>query len=127
MGSTSLDEAPQFVLRQPVDFWWDVKVPVPHEGEYRFLRFEALFAALPQDELDRMRGIGLAQDDQRLTDEQIARRVLRGWRHVNDEQGQPLPFTADNVSRLLQWPLARTAVVATYLAATSGLAARKNA
>ncbi len=121
------DRPPLFVLRKPRDFWWTVKLPVPTDGDYVMARLDVLFAALPQAEVDRMRGVGLADGEVPPSDAEIARRVLKGWRDLADEDGNPVPYSEDAREQLLQTPAMRTALVMTYLAAVSGLAARKNA
>jgi hypothetical protein len=104
-----------------------VKLPVPTDGDYVMARLDVLFAALPQAEVDRMRGVGLADGEVPPSDAEIARRVLKGWRDLADEDGNPVPYSEDAREQLLQTPAMRTALVMTYLAAVSGLAARKNA
>lgn len=120
------DPTPLFVLRKPRDFWWPVKLPIPTDGDYVLARLDVLFAALPQAEIDRMRGVGLAEGEQAPSDREIAVRVVRGWRDLQGEDGNPVPFSAEALEQLLQTPAMRTAIVMTYLAAASGLAARKN-
>ena len=124
--STTEDKPPLFVLRKPRDFWWTVKVPIPTDGEYVMAKLDVLYAALPQSEIDRMKGVGLAEGETPPTDREIAVRVLRGWRELPDEHGNPVPFSAEARDQLLETPAMRTAIVMTYLAAVSGLAARKN-
>ena len=128
MGATAAEEkTPLFVLRKPRDFWWPVKVPIPQDGDYLLARLDVLFAALRQDEIDRMKGVGLADGQKPPTDREIALRVVRGWRELQGEDGNPVPFSAEALEQLLLEPAMRTAIVMTYLAAVSGLAARKNA
>jgi len=116
---------PLFVLgATPPDFWWQVRVPVPGDNAYSHATFEAQFRPVDQTELDRMQGFGLAEGELPPTDEQIARRVLVGWKLQGPEG--PLPFTPENLQQLLAAPMVRTAVVATYLACMRGVAARKN-
>jgi hypothetical protein len=119
--------APQFIFgAAPPDFWWTVRVPVPTEDDYAHAELPVQFAQLPQTELDKMRGLGLADGEAAPSDEQIALRVLRGWR-LHDEAGQAVPFGPEALAQLLAAPLVRSAIVATYLACMNGMAARKNA
>lgn len=126
MTDKTEEKPPLFVLRKPRDFWWPVKVPIPSEGDYVMARLDVLYAALPQSEIDRMRGVGLGEGETAPSDHAIARRVVRGWRDLTDEQGNPVPFSSEALEQLLDTPAMRTALVLTYLAAASGLAARKN-
>lgn len=125
--STDTDKLPTFVLRPPTDFWWPVRIPTASEGDYTYAKLDLLFAALPQPELDKMQGIGLAEGEKPPSDTQIALRVVRGWRHMPDEHGNPVPFSEQALQQLLAHPMARLHIVGTYMAASNGLAARKNA
>lgn len=120
------DDAQIFIFGAQIpDFWWEVRVPIPTDNDYRTARLDVLFAPVDQAELDRMRGIGLGQGEQAPSDAEIARRVLRGWK-LQDAAGQAVPFGPERLDELLRAPIVRTAIVSTYLAAMSGVAARKN-
>jgi|APTNR8051073442_1049403.scaffolds.fasta_scaffold114480_2 hypothetical protein len=115
-----------FILdAEPAPFWWPVMVPVPTDGDYLHARLDVQFELLPQTELDKMRGLGLADGEAPATDLQICQRVVRDVR-VKNKAGQVAPFTPQVLQQLLAAPMVRTAMVATYLAVTSGLGARKN-
>lgn len=131
------EEAPLFVLAEPTEFWWDVRIPAPaaEGGEYRFAVLQLLFAPVDQDELDWMQGLkqrtepdgdGGTRIVPQPTDDDICQRVLRGWRRFNDAAGNPVPFRPDTLARLLRVPMARQAIAVTYLAVMRGMA-RKNA
>ncbi len=127
MSDKAAAPLPTFVLKPPTDFWWEVRVPIAGDSDYTFARLDVLFAALPQPELDKLRGVGLSEGEPLPTDEQICQRVVRGWRHLPDEHGNPLPFSAEVLAKLLAVPMMRSALVSTFMAASSGMAARKNA
>lgn len=119
------DDLPIFVLGSSIpDFWWEVRIPVPTDNDYRTAKLEVLFAAVDQRELDCMRGL-VPEGAKAPTDTQIAQRVVRGWKLV-DAAGEPVPFGEAKLDELLRAPIVRTAIVSTYLAAMSGVAARKN-
>ena len=99
--TTDTDKLPTFVLRPPTDFWWPVRIPTASEGEYTYAKLDLLFAALPQPELDKMQGIGLAEGERAPTDTEIALRAVRGWRHMPDEHGNPVPFSEQALHQLL--------------------------
>jgi hypothetical protein len=119
---------PLFVLGSAIpDFWWTVRIPSPSDNDYTVAELDVLFAPVGQDKLDRIRGIGLRDDETPPTDAQICQRVVRGWRGLKNEQGEDVPFAPEALEQLLRAPMVRSAIVATYLAAMSGTAARKNA
>lgn len=119
-------ELPTFILQAPKDFWWEVKIPIAEDSDYRFAKLDVLFAALEQPELDKLQGLGLAAEQALPTNDEVCHRVVRGWRHLPDEKGHAIVFSPEALAQLLKVPMAREAIAATYLAASRGLAARKN-
>jgi hypothetical protein len=120
-------ELPTFVLRMPTTFWWPVRIPTAADGDYTVAVLDVLFACLPQPELDKMLGKGLGSDEKLPTEEQIFDRVVKGWRNLPDENGDQVPYSAENRDRLAAHPMARAHIVASFMAASTGMAARKNA
>ena len=118
----------QFVLgSDPVEFTWTVRVPVPAADDYRFAKLPLNFIAVDQDALDRMQGRGLKKGEVPPTDMEICQGVVCGWPSMKNKAGEEVPFSAQSLAGLLKAPMVRAAIVATYLAAMSGMAARKNA
>lgn len=121
-------KAASFVLGAAMQlFSWTVRVPVPSDDDYAVAELRLNFKALDQAELDRMRGVGLAEGQAAPTDAEICRRVVTGWPLLLNDAGEPVPFSPEALEQLLLAPMVRSAIVATYLAAMSGMAARKNA
>lgn len=117
----------QFVLgSEPVEFTWTVRVPVPGADDYRFAQLPLHFVAVDETELNRMRGIGLGPKEIPPSNEQICRQVVRGWPALKDTTGADVPFSPKALDKLLTAPMVAASIVATYLAAMSGMAARKN-
>ena len=123
---TDADKRPTFRLAPAPDFWWTVKVPVPTDDDYEYAALRVKFAWASQAELDKMRGVGLAEGEAAPTDEQIALAKVRDF-ELKDEFGNPVPFSDEKLAELLNAPMVRSAIVATYMAAMNGMAARKNA
>lgn len=117
---------PQFVLAAPKDFWWEVQIPIAVDNTYQRFKLDLLFAALEQAEIDKFEGKGLADNETAPTNDEICHRVVRGWRNLPDEQGNQVLFSPDALRQLLRVPMARESIVAHYLVASKGLAARKN-
>lgn len=124
-SDTTQDKAPAFVLRMPASFKWTVRVPMATDDDYAHALLRVRFKPVSQQRLDAFRGIGLAAGELPPSDHDIAHEVLESWA-LKDENGEPVPFTPEKLDEVLAVPMARTAIVATYMAAMSGLAARKN-
>lgn len=108
-------------------FNWTVRVPVPVDDSYVHAELRLTFQAVERAELDRMRGIGLAEGERAPTDEEIVRQVVVGWPALTDATGQDVPFSDAARDRLMAAAMVRESTVATFLAAMSGMAVRKNA
>lgn len=115
-----------FVLRRPSSFWWTVRVPVPDDDTYLIAVLKCLFRWVDQAEFDRMQGKGLKPGEAAPTDAEIVQRVLVGWSGLKDEDGEPVPYSDEARDQLMAHTLVRSAVLATYFAVMSGVAARKN-
>lgn len=121
-------KAPTFILGAALPtFNWTVRVPVPGNDDYSHAELPLTFQAVTQNELDRMRGIGLGEFEAPPTDAEIVRRVVVGWPALKDAAGNDVPFSHTALEQMLAAPMLRQATVATYMAAMSGMAARKNA
>lgn len=120
------DKTPSFVLAQkPADFWWTVKIPIPGDDDYSFASLRVRYHPVDQTELDKMRGVGLAEGEAAPTDTEIVHRVVVGM-GLKDETGETVAFTPELLDQVLRAPMVRTAMVGTYLAVMGGVAARKN-
>jgi len=126
MTDTTAKPVP-FVLRMPSAFWWTVRVPVLADNDYQVAELDLRFKPVDQDRLDAFRGTGLKPGQPLITEAEICAEVVEGWRNMPDEHGDLIPFSPDGLQQLLRVPVVRAAIVATYLAAMSGMGARKNA
>lgn len=114
-----------FVMEQPDTFTWPVKVRVPLNGTYGEAKFEATFPNMDDDELKEL----LASNESggpRLSDREVAERVLLGFEPIDMPGGGRLEFSEESKARLLKMPRVATAVVGTFIAVTRGVAAEKN-
>ena len=102
---------------------WPVEIPVPVDGGgVRKCKQNVRFALLTSKEQDAVYEAGGSDLD-------LLHRVVRGWAEndFRDEADQPLPFTTENLDRVLAESFARVAFVTAYLQACNGReAARKN-
>lgn len=82
---------------------WPVVVQIPQNGgKTTRAEFRADFIVLPTDELAEV------EDDD-------LHRVITGWSGVAEEDGKTeIPFSADNLRRLLRIPYVRVGLLAAY-------------
>ncbi|MFN3303042.1 MAG: phage tail assembly chaperone [Roseateles sp.] len=119
--SNDKPKAPAFVLGAALpQFTWTVRVPVPGNDDYAHAELPLTFQAVDQPELDELQNGGKLQAD-------IVRRVVVGWPGLKDAHGSDVPFSPEALEKLMAAPMVRVAIVATYFAAMTGTAARKNA
>lgn len=107
-----------FKLAQVKTIKWPVDVQIPLDGgRVSKQRFTAEFEILPSDEYSR------AIDEGDVLD-----RVVRGWSDdVQNEAGEPLPFSEEAKAAMLKISYVRVALLRAYLDACAGKeAARKN-
>lgn len=120
MTDANKTQAPAFILGAALPrFTWTVRVPVPGDDTYHHAELPLIFQAVDQDELDVMQTGGTLQAD-------IVRRVVVGWPGLQDAGGRDVPFSPVALEQLMSAPMVRVAIVATYIAAMTGTAARKN-
>lgn len=124
---TSKTLAVAFILGAALPtFTWTVQVPVPTADDYQLAKLPLVFQAVDQAELDKMRGIGLAEGELPPTDAEIVRRVVVGWPSLKDASGAEVSFSPEALAQLMRAPMVQLATVACYMSAMNGTAARKN-
>lgn len=112
-----------FVLKQSETYIWPVTVEIPIDGG-RFDRqtFDAEFKRLPQT---RNNAIIQAAREEATTDLEVANEVLVGWKGINDDAGDEVPFSETAKQQLLDVPGVCAAIVEGYINSLVG-AKRKN-
>jgi len=94
---------------------WPVTIHTPVDGgESVKSEITAHFMLLPLSEAADLVG-----------DQAFLESILVGWDGVQDEAGNPLPFTAENRDRLCEISYVKSGILAAYFECSSG-AARKN-
>lgn len=111
-----------FRLEESHEFDWPVEIRKPvgvdEQGRPRFEthRFTARFKALPIDE-----AAGAMEEGGDEPRQPLLERVFVGWGDdVQDEDGKPLPFTVENLRRLLRIGYVGAAVTEAYFRAITG-------
>lgn len=107
-----------FKITQKPTYFWPVKVRLPADGgQFDEQTFDAQFRRLPQAEIDAMRADVLAGN---ASDIPLARRLLVGWKGVQDADGQDVPFSETLRDQVLDIPGVATAVVVSFVDSLSG-------
>lgn len=108
-----------FKLKTEHTYSWPVTVQIPADGgKFTKATFDAAFKVIPQDRIDAiLRGGNV--------DAELLREVTEGWKGIQDENGNDLPFSEAARDTLLSVPYVRSALVEAYLDSLSG-ARRKN-
>lgn len=112
-----------FVLKQSDSYSWPVSVRFPVSGgSHQEQKFDGEFIRVTQS---RIREIQKQIADEEITDFDLAKSVLIGWKGVQDESGNDLPFSIEHRDRLLEVALVAGSVVAAFFESITG-AKRKN-
>jgi len=106
-------------LKTDHSYSWPVVVQIPADGgKFTKATFDATFKVIPQDRIDGiLRGGNV--------DAELLREVTEGWKGIQDEDGNDLPYSEEAREKLLSVPYVRAALVEAYLDSLSG-ARRKN-
>ena len=108
-----------FQLKKPGTLFWPVTIPIPKDGgRTQKVICDIEFHLLDQDDFNEYVHAG---DDQ-----SFLRGVMRGWRRVVDEAGEPVEFTDETRDQFINIPYARVALVNAYHEMVAGGARRKN-
>lgn len=114
-------QIPFFQKTAPKSFSWPVKVPVPADGRYVFAEFTGVFKYISTDGIDEW----LSPGGKPRRDTELAAEILLAVRDLHGETGA-LESTPELVAKVLAVDRAASAVVATFLAVSRGIAAEKN-
>lgn len=111
-----------FTLKKPGRYIWPVAFKIPGEnGSLQEFTFTAEFRHLPQTDLDSMWKKVFATPAE-ISDEEVVKKVLIGWKDVQDENGAVVPFNDDTLQSMLDFPRARSALVQAYFDSLAGKA-----
>ncbi len=112
-----------FVLKQSETYTWPVTVKFPVSGgRHSEEKFDAEFKRITQS---KVKEIQQQIADELITDIDLAKEVLVGWRGVLDENKNEIPFSIEAKEQLLDVALVGSAVAQAFFESFSG-AKRKN-
>lgn len=110
-----------FVRKTRNTFQWPVRVKVPQDGgTFATCEFPVEFEALPQDEFNEL--LKLPELEMQA---EIVRKTARGWDKVQDEAGDPIPFSDEELERMIAIPYVVSAMGLAYIDAVSGNKVRR--
>lgn len=105
-----------FEFKEEHEYDWPVVVEMPVDGgKHEKREFTARFRVVPTDEAEEvLGGQGVAMLPDREQVEDFLRRVLVGWRDVSAEGSGDLPFSDENLARMIRVPYVRRALYEAY-------------
>lgn len=114
-----------FIVKKEHEYEWPVDVKVPSDklpGHYDVQRFFARFRALPTSEAQALREAldALPEDERRAQAHDLLHRVMVGWREIQGEDGQPLPYSAEALDQACEVPYVAVALYEAYGASITG-------
>lgn len=114
-----------FKLADRYVFWWDVAAKIPDDrrsGRHVTHPFRLQFEALSQDEARAIDAefSSLSAEERAARQHDLLYRVVLDWADVVDDEGEPVPFSRDALTRALKFPWFRLAAYDGYAAAMSG-------
>ena len=111
-----------FVIKQSSSYFWPVKVQFPiDDGKFKTESFDAEFKRLPES---RIKEIAKLVDSGELTDLDLAKEILMGWKDVTDGESEVV-FSELNKEKFLDIPLVSKAIIIAFFESLAG-AKRKN-
>jgi len=106
-----------FQLVDDYEFWWPVTIKLPQDGGgFAKRAIEVRFRVKTQDEIDAIAALAIDAMDQELV-----KAVVTGWRGIETADGDDLPFSSENLARLVALTFWRVPVLATYFNALQGV------
>lgn len=112
-----------FKISQTQSYAWPVTVQIPIDGgKYEKQTFDVLFQRLPQS---RIKEIGAKIEAGELTDKDLCKEVVTGWKGVHDENGEELPYSIKARDQLLDVAMMEGTIAVAFFESIAG-AKRKN-
>lgn len=109
-----------FKMQQSATYKWPVKISIPVDGgKYETQEFEANFKRLKRDEI-----VALKESD--IDDTEAVKMVLLGWSGIVGEDGAEVPFSDENLVKLLNVTGVTTAIANSFFDSVTGAAKAKN-
>ncbi len=104
-----------FQISQSNLYWFPVHVELTDaDGRKKKFDFDAQFERISQDEFDDLFRAREESEGQ-LRDSEVVDRVFRGWRRVQDNEGNDLAVTPENRSTLLNVFGVKTAIIRAFI------------
>lgn len=112
-----------FKISKDDSYYWPVTVEIPVDGgRYEKAQFEVRFRRVPQTRFEEMMD---GAREGKISDKEICREVVVGWKSIGDKNGEALDFSETNKELLLEDVLAVRAIALSYIESLSRVR-RKN-
>ncbi|MEP3298550.1 MAG: hypothetical protein ABJO27_19110 [Pseudoruegeria sp.] len=116
----------KFVLADTPRYWWPVVVSMPdndNAGAFVEVPFKVLFEPRDQDEelAEQNRLAAIKDLTERIKEERKSlASLIKDWQEIVDPDKTPVPFSAENLDRMLRQSWARAGVIKAYQDSLSG-------
>lgn len=109
-----------FVLKPKKSYTWPVQFKVPaDDGKYENLEITLEFAQLKPEDVNKI----ISDND--MTDMDVVKKIVLGWKDVKDADEKELPFCEENLKLLLASYFGLTAIITrTFLDSMTGAVAK---
>jgi len=112
-----------FIIKKSESYIWPVVVKFPMSGgRHAEERFDAEFKRVTNS---RIREIQKQIEKEEISDIDLAKEILVGWKGVHDDEKNEMPFSIENKEQLLDVALVAGAIVTAFFESITG-AKRKN-
>jgi hypothetical protein len=106
-----------FTLSKSGSYSWPVHHEIPVSGgKHEKQSFDAEFKRLPQTKVQELVQESIAEN----TDKVFCKEVMIGWKGIQDDKGNEVPFSQDALEELLEVPKMATSIVQAYMASIAG-------
>ncbi len=113
-----------FIIKQSDTFFWPVTVELPVDGgKFQKHTFEAEFKRVTAEKLKDIQKQLVDLDEAALVP--IFKSIMVGWKGVQDQHGEAVVFCDTVFEQLLEFPQVQNGLMAAFIDANTGQAARR--
>lgn len=106
-----------FKLSQSQSYSWPIEIQFPVDGgRHEKQNFDGVFKRVSQS---RIKEIGKQIEASEISDMDLCKEVLVGWKGITDDNGDEVPFSESARDKLMDVPLVCAAIVNAFFGSLS--------